>query len=59
MTLSTSPSCLPLPTHCQVKQEEGQFVVLNAAAYHAGYNTGFNAAEAVNFAMQVGCGPAP
>ncbi|KAI8471646.1 MAG: JmjC domain, hydroxylase-domain-containing protein [Monoraphidium minutum] len=41
------------------RQAPNEFVVLNAAAYHAGYNTGFNCAEAVNFAMQewldVGC----
>lgn len=32
------------------KQEAGEFIVLNAAAYHCGFNTGFNCAEAVNFA---------
>lgn len=28
----------------------GEFIVLNAAAYHSGYNLGFNCAEAINFA---------
>ncbi|PSC73626.1 Jumonji domain-containing [Micractinium conductrix] len=36
----------------QCRQEAGEFIVLNAAAYHAGFNTGFNCAEAVNFAME-------
>lgn len=27
-------------------QEAGEFIVLNAAAYHAGYNLGFNCAGA-------------
>ncbi|KDD71959.1 JmjC domain-containing hydroxylase, partial [Helicosporidium sp. ATCC 50920] len=35
----------------QARQEPGEFVVLNAAAYHSGYNMGFNIAEAVNFAL--------
>jgi hypothetical protein len=29
----------------QAKQEPNEFIVLNAAAYHAGYNMGFNCAE--------------
>uniref|UniRef100_A0A7S0VNE7 JmjC domain-containing protein n=1 Tax=Polytomella parva TaxID=51329 RepID=A0A7S0VNE7_9CHLO len=35
-----------------IQQNAGEFVVLNAAAYHAGFNTGFNCAEAVNFALK-------
>lgn len=34
----------------QAKQEGGEFIVLNAGAYHSGFNLGFNCAEAVNFA---------
>lgn len=36
----------------QAKQEVGQFMVLNAGAYHCGYNQGYNCAEAVNFAVE-------
>jgi hypothetical protein len=35
----------------QARQRAGEFIVLNAAAYHAGFNLGFNVAEAVNFAL--------
>ncbi|GAB4817665.1 hypothetical protein N2152v2_004711 [Parachlorella kessleri] len=35
----------------QTKQEPGEFVVLNHAAYHSVFNLGFNCAEAVNFAL--------
>jgi len=35
----------------QAKQKPGEFIVLNASAYHAGFNLGFNCAEAVNFAL--------
>ncbi|KAL0055078.1 hypothetical protein WJX82_006712 [Trebouxia sp. C0006] len=35
-----------------VKQDAGEFIVLNAGAYHAGFNQGFNCAEAVNFATE-------
>ncbi|KAF6261711.1 JmjC domain, hydroxylase-domain-containing protein [Scenedesmus sp. NREL 46B-D3] len=45
--------------YMQAKQEPNEFIVLNTGAYHAGYNLGFNCAEAVNFATQewlsVGC----
>lgn len=34
------------------KQEPGEFIVLNAGAFHAGFNTGLNCAEAVNFATE-------
>ena len=35
-----------------MKHNPGEFVVLNAGAYHAGFNQGFNCAEAVNFATE-------
>jgi jumonji domain-containing protein 2 len=51
--LMFSPSMLR--THnvpfMQAKQMEGEFIVLNAGAYHAGFNMGFNCAEAINFAI--------
>jgi [histone H3]-trimethyl-L-lysine9/36 demethylase len=34
----------------KIVQKPGEFVVLRATAYHAGFNSGFNIAEAVNFA---------
>ncbi len=37
--------------YVQAKQKPGEFIVLNAAAYHTGFNLGFNCAEAVNFAL--------
>ena len=35
----------------QARQKPGEFIVLNSAAYHTGFNLGFNCAEAVNFAL--------
>jgi len=35
----------------KVVQQPGEFVVLRASGYHAGFNSGFNIAEAVNFAL--------
>lgn len=37
--------------YVQALQKPGEFIVLNASAYHAGFNLGFNCAEAVNFAI--------
>lgn len=35
----------------KVVQRQGEFVIPRAAGYHAGFNSGFNIAEAVNFAL--------
>mmetsp|Transcript_10437 Transcript_10437/g.28495 ORF Transcript_10437/g.28495 Transcript_10437/m.28495 type:complete len:626 (+) Transcript_10437:2369-4246(+) len=38
--------------YVQVVQQPGDFIVINAQAYHSGYNLGYNIAEAVNFALE-------
>lgn len=45
LRLSPVPCALSPPPAHQAKQEPNEFIVLNAAAYHAGYNMGFNVAE--------------
>ena len=32
-------------------QKPGEFIIPRASGYHAGFNSGFNLAEAVNFAL--------
>lgn len=38
--------------YVQAVQQPGDFIVINAQAYHSGYNLGYNIAEAVNFALE-------
>ena len=38
--------------YVQAVQQPGDFIVVNAQAYHSGYNLGYNTAEAVNFALE-------
>lgn len=40
-----------VPIHTTI-QEAGQFVITWPGAYHAGFNQGYNCAEAVNFALE-------
>ena len=58
--LRTSPArcpvaACPLPGRLQVKQEPGEVIVLNAAAYHSVYNLGFNCAGARRAALCCAC----
>jgi hypothetical protein len=50
-----SPSVLSGTFHVSIHtavQEAGQFIITWPGAYHAGFNHGFNCAEAVNFALE-------
>lgn len=40
---------VPIDLSVQIMQEAGQIIVTFPFGYHAGYNVGFNCAEAVNF----------
>lgn len=35
----------------KVVQKQGEFIIPRALGYHAGFNSGYNIAEAVNFAL--------
>lgn len=48
--LTVDPSTLPKSFKVQeVQQNKNEFIIIAPNAYHWGYNTGYNCAEAINF----------